>query len=195
MIEIHPMRIEGNWEAGIALDYHTTSSTPTGYNEAGYMQFDTVRPEIAELLYRLKYKADQTAAVDIIAAAASMISKQKELFDVIVPVPPSAVRSVQPVLVIARGIAAATGLPIAECVTTTRPTTELKAVSDPEQRKALVDGLYAVDARYTSGRKVLLFDDLFRSGATMNAITDVLLGQGKATEVRVLTITKTRRNH
>lgn len=194
MVEIHPSTIDGNWKEGIALDFHTTSSTPIGYNEAGHMQFDTVRPEIAELLYRLKYKGDQSAAAGIITAAASVIADHRNLFEIIVPVPASTPRAVQPVLVLARGISAATGIPIAECVTTTRPTAQLKAVSDPEQRKALVDGLYAVDASHIAGRKVLLFDDLFRSGATMNAITDVLLAQGKAAEVRVMTITRTRRN-
>ena len=42
------------------------------------------------------------------------------------------------------------------------------------------------------GRKVLLFDDLFRSGATMNAITSALYDQGQAREVYALTLTRTR---
>lgn len=42
------------------------------------------------------------------------------------------------------------------------------------------------------GRKVLLFDDLFRSGATMNAVTDVLLKKGGAPKVFALTLTRTR---
>ena len=41
---------------------------------------------------------------------------------------------------------------------------------------------------------ILLFDDLFRSGATLRAITEVLMQQGQAFTVRVLTLTKTRRN-
>ena len=36
------------------------------------------------------------------------------------------------------------------------------------------------------------FDDLYRSGATMNAIADLVKKEGRATAVRVLTITKTR---
>lgn len=42
------------------------------------------------------------------------------------------------------------------------------------------------------GRKVLLFDDLFRSGATMNSITAALLEKGQASEVFALTLTRTR---
>jgi competence protein ComFC len=67
-------------------------------------------------------------------------------------------------------------------------------VTDPEKRKELVDGLYAVDHVYTASKNILLFDDLFRSGTTMNAITDVLMQQGKSKSVCALTITKTRSN-
>jgi hypothetical protein len=59
-------------------------------------------------------------------------------------------------------------------------------------RTDLLEGLFAVDAMHTTGKKILLFDDLFRSGSTMNAITDVLMNQGKSASVYALTITKTR---
>jgi competence protein ComFC len=192
VVEIHPQGIAGKWKSGIALDFHTTSSTPVGHD--GHMRFDTVRPEIADLLYKLKYRGDETAAQPIIDTAANFLSPHRSKFDLIIPVPPSTQRAVQPVLVLAAGIGGATGLPVVSCVTTTRPTTQLKEVTDPDQRKALLDGLYAVDQSQTLGRRVLLFDDLFRSGSTMNAITDVLLAQGKASSVSVLTITRTRSN-
>lgn len=194
MVEIHPQKIEGRWTSGVALDFHTTSSTLVGYTEGGYKKYDTVRPPIAELLYQLKYKFNQNVAPDIIATVAGYLRPHMAKFELIVPVPPSTVRAIQPVLVLARGIGAALGVPVVECVTTTRATTELKGVTDPEKRKELVADLYTVDSRYTAGRTVLLFDDLFRSGTTMNAITDVLLRQGGATVVRALTITRTRSN-
>jgi competence protein ComFC len=99
---------------------------------------------------------------------------------------------VQPVILLAQGLGEALGLPVAECVTTTRAATALKGVMDLEIRRKLLDGLYAVDPAQTKGKSILLFDDLFRSGATMNAITEVLMGQGKAASVRALTITRTR---
>jgi len=39
---------------------------------------------------------------------------------------------------------------------------------------------------------VLLFDDLYRSGATMNAIAAALLDEGGAADVFALAITRTR---
>jgi len=194
MAAIHPQRLFGNWVAGIALDVHTVSSTPIGPNEQGRMQFNTVRTEIAELLYRLKYLGDQTAAQDIIMTTAGFLRPRRARFDLIIPVPASNVRVVQPVLVLARGVGQLLECPIVECVTTTRPAIQLKNVTDPERRKELVRGLYAVERNHTAGKNVLLFDDLFRSGSTLNANADVLLQHGQAASVRVLTITRTRSN-
>jgi competence protein ComFC len=195
IVKISPIQIAGRWQSGISLDLHTTSSTPIGYNEFGHMQFDTVRPEIAQLLYRLKNRGDNDAAGSIVETAASFLAAYRDKFDSIVPVPPSHQRLLQPVIVLAEGIGAALGVPVLSCITTTRATTQLKNVTDPEERKKQVEGLYQVDATQTGGRSILLFDDLFRSGTTMNAITDQLLGPGQAAVVRVLTITKTRSNH
>lgn len=194
MVEIHPQVINGNWLRGIALDFHTTSSTPAGPNEYGHMQYSTVRPPIAELLYQLKYKSDMAAAQGIIDTAGAYLNRSSAALDLIIPVPPSNPRTVQPVIVLADGVGKVANLPVVNCVTTTRATSQLKNVTDPEERRKLVDGLYAVDARYTEGKNVLLFDDLYRSGSTLNAITDVVLSQGRAASVRVLTITKTRSN-
>lgn len=108
--------------------------------------------------------------------------------------PPSTQRPVQPVIILAHGIGAALGLPVVNCITTTRPTAQLKNVTDPDQRQELVAGLYAVDRKYTAGMNVLLSDDLFRSGTTLNAITGLLIQQGRVGSVRVLTITKSRSN-
>lgn len=194
VVKINPIAIAGHWKSGVALDLHTISSTPIGYNDFGYMQFETVRPEIAELLFRLKNRGDRSAAGSIIDTVVDFLGPHRGKFDAIVPVPPSHQRAVQPVIIMAEGIGQALQVPVLACISTTRPTGQLKNITDPDERKEHVQGLYAVDAAQTRGRKILLFDDLFRSGTTMNAITDVLLSDGGAQVVRALTITKTRSN-
>ena len=194
MIAINPRKISGNWTSGYALDVHTLSSTHLGMDERGHDVYDTKRSEIGELLYRLKYRGDQEAAKEIIAAAADFVRPSRGKFDLIVPVPPSGARAVQPVIILANGIGAALDLPVADCIATTRPATQLKGVMDAERRKEMLAGLHSVDAKVTTGKSILLFDDLFRSGSTMNAITELLLGAGKAASVRALTITRTRSN-
>lgn len=41
---------------------------------------------------------------------------------------------------------------------------------------------------------VLLFDDLYRSGVTMNAVSSLLYEKGGVAHVSALTITRTRSN-
>ena len=195
MIPITPHPIRGNWQHGVALDVHTRSSTHVGVDEYGHAKFENVRSEAGELLYQLKYRWNPNAAKELVdVAVAYLNSRKSNFFDTIVPVPPSTPRTVQPVILLANAIGSAINIPVAQCVTRSRATPQLKNVSDPEERKTLLQGLFAVDERQTAGKKVLLFDDLFRSGATMNAVTDALLKQGRASAVFALTITSTRIN-
>jgi competence protein ComFC len=194
MTKINPQKIAGKWRSGVALDVHTLSSVYLGVNEHGHEVYDTMRSEIGELLYRLKYRSDMAAAKDIVAAVSTYLKPHLQKFDLVVPVPPSGTRPLQPVITLAKGIGTTTKLPVVECVTLTRSATELKGVIDVGKRKELLAGLHAVDAGQTEGKRILLFDDLFRSGSTMNAITDLLLGVGKAANVSALTITRTRSN-
>jgi competence protein ComFC len=194
MAAINPQKIEGRWRSGQALDFHTVSSTHVGVDSAGRDIFETKRTELGELLYRLKYNSDASAATDIVATASNYLRTRVSYFDMIVPVPPSAVRPVQPVLLLANRIGIALGLPVDQCIAATRPATQIKAISDPDARKKALEGLYDVARDKTIGKRILLFDDLFRSGSTMNAITDLLLGPGGAATVDAMTITRTRVN-
>ena len=196
MAAIHPQIIKGNWHAGYALDLHTKNSTLLGVDGHGYKTFETVYSELGGLLYRLKSKADRSVVPEIVSTAAGFLRPGRSQFDfLIVPVPPSRVRTVQPVMVLAQGIGAALDKPVAlDCIGITRSSTPLKDVSDPARRKVLLAGLYTAKSQIATQKKVLLFDDLFRSGSTMSAVTDVLLRQGLAARVYALTVTRTRSN-
>ena len=193
MASFQPRRILGRWREGYALDLHTLSSTPIGHNEFGHMQFETKRSELGELLYRLKYSAQEVAVEEIVDAMAQfIIGSWKQEVDLIVPVPPSNPRTLQPVIVLARALGERLRIPIAECLKRTREAPQLKNVYDIDERLRLLEGLYQVDSFATQGKRIMLFDDLYRSGATMNAITEALLDQGKAADVVALTVTRTR---
>jgi competence protein ComFC len=194
MTKYNPQKIAGKWVRGYALDVHTLSSIHVGINEAGHDVFDTTRSELGELLYRLKFRGDETVVKLIVDAAIQFLEPSRSKFDLIVPVPPSGNRKVQPVILLATGIGEGLSLPVIQCVKTTRPTEQLKGVQGIEKRKTLLDGLHAVDTSASKDKNVLLFDDLYRSGATMNAITELLLGAGQAATVRALAITRTRIN-
>ncbi|MDH4763043.1 hypothetical protein OMP44_09050 [Pseudomonas sp. CBMAI 2609] len=194
MIKINPMEIKGNWVYGEALDFHTTSSTHMGQNEYGHDVWDTIRPPIAELLYQLKYKNNREALNQIVTTAANHLKRSNAIFDCIVPVPSSANRAFPPALEIAKGIGRILGIDVNDCIEKTRQSSELKGVTDPDERQRLLSGLYKVEENTLEDLKVLLIDDLYRSGSTMSHITDVLYQQGQAKSVFTLAITKTRTN-
>lgn len=192
MAQFQPRQILGKWQQGFALDLHTLSSVPIGHNEFGHMQFDTRRSEIGELLFCLKNRGDTTTVPEIVATTARFIASWHPPIDMIVPVPPSGARAVQPVILLARGLSAAIQLPLVQCVTKTSDTPQMKNIYDLDERLKALEGVHAVDRIATNGRNILLFDDLFRSGATMNAITTALYREGQAAQVFALTITRTR---
>jgi predicted amidophosphoribosyltransferase len=191
MVDVNPKVIEGKWRRGYALDIHTISSTLAGHDAQGRPKFNTVRSPIGELVNRLKYAGDRSAAPDIVAAAVKFLSPRRANVDVIVPVPWSTRRSVQPVDVIADGIGAGLHIPVVRCVSKTRATSAVKGIS-PELRAQALNGVYSVTAALVAGKRVLLIDDVFDSGATMNAITSVLLDDAKVATVYALTMTWTR---
>ncbi len=194
MAPIHPIKISGRWHEGFALDYQTLDSTFIGYDEFGHPVFDTKRTELGELLYRLKYKADGSVVGELADAAAGFVRSWVSGVQLIVPVPPSkSERTQQPVLVLAQALCERLGIPLGmNAVVRVKNVPELKNVYDRDARLRLLQGAHKVDARVVKGKKILLFDDLYRSGATMNSVTEILYDQGSVAEVFALTLTCTR---
>lgn len=81
-----------------------------------------------------------------------------------------------------------------DSVVKTRSTPELKNVFDLDERNKLLDGAFTVKTGDLEGKTVLLFDDLYRSGATMNAVADVLQDESHVGAMYALTLTRTRSN-
>jgi predicted amidophosphoribosyltransferase len=193
MVNYNPRRIMGLWKSGYALDQHTLSSTMIGHDEFGHPRFETTRSEVGELLYKLKYSGDIGCVGGIVDAITSHLDRWKPDVQVLVPVPPSSARSVQPVILIAKEVCRRTGIILCECVSRKRDETQLKDVFDMDERLRRLEGLFGVDPPMVSGRGVLLFDDLYRSGATMSAIAEELATAG-ASSVYALAVTRTRSN-
>jgi predicted amidophosphoribosyltransferase len=190
-MKINEQRLRGNWKAGWALDLHTISSKlrPNG-------AFDTVYTEVGEAMNQLKYHSDTSKIVPLADVASKFMQTRlvTPYLEAIIPVPPSdATRSLQPVLVLAREIGKRLKIPVFDgLLIKTRSTAALKDIEDPKARKKELQGVFKLKDKSLSGKKVLLFDDLYRSGATLTEITDVLYNTGKVQNVYVLTITKTR---
>ncbi|HCO93181.1 MAG TPA: hypothetical protein DIU00_04390 [Phycisphaerales bacterium] len=194
MIKISPKQIKGKWSSGYALDIHTLSSEYIGHNEYGHPQFDTKYSDMGQLLNRLKYKSDKSVLGTIVEATGEFLNDRNWPVDLIVPVPPShSARVFQPVMAVAKGISQFTSMKLCkDSVIKLKHTPELKNMYELKKRLDILKDAYHVVKQKVEGRNILLFDDIYRSGATLNAVTQALKSEGKAGKVYVLTLTKTR---
>jgi competence protein ComFC len=197
-MRIDPQRITGNWTHGWALDRHTVRSTQGGDRDSGYAVFQTERSELGEALYELKYRGDREQVGPIARTIAEFIRGRSELADIraILAVPPSDTRrSFQPVEALAARIGSELGLPAPDdYIIKTKPTAALKNMTDKRRRRRELEGAFAVSDQRFAGMHLLLFDDLYRSGETLKAVTVALLFDGNAAMVSVVAATGTRSN-
>ncbi len=190
-IKISPKVIKGKWTDGFALDYHTVSSEYIGDDEYGHPQYDTKRTELGELLYRLKYHHDQSVAEMIVRATVDFVTSEAWRVDLVIPVPPSRKRKFQPVIALAEQVAERLQKPFSDsAVTKVKDIPELKNIYDYNERTKLLARAFRVNSE-VKGRNMLLFDDLYRSGATMNAVCSQITAAGSA-KVFALALTMTR---
>lgn len=185
------IELPGNWKEGRAFDVHTLSSNYLGVDQHGHDRWDNVRSEMGELVYQLKYNNDVSKVSGIVALLADKF-KGLESLDFIIPAPASKARSVQPVNEIAKALAERFGVEYIEALSKLT-TEELKSVDDPEKRiEILKESMLLKPGVGLSGKNVLIVDDLFRSGATLQVATEILYRDAKCHNVYVLTMTKTR---
>ncbi|PLS67506.1 MAG: hypothetical protein CV045_13225 [Cyanobacteria bacterium M5B4] len=190
-MNVNPRVINGSWRYGEALDLHTLSSTPRSDGS-----FDTVRSEIGEALYQLKYQFDASKIEPIAEAAAQRIKLWRvfQYLEAIIAIPPSKLdRPFQPVLELAKAIGYKTNLPVPDdYLFKVKQTQALKDIEDNALRHQQMQNAFQIaDQRY-SQKSLLLFDDLFRSGETLNAVSNALINQGNVGRIYVLTVTMTR---
>lgn len=186
--------LEGNWKSGKAFDVHTVSSTYLGLDEFGHDRFENIRSEMGELVYLLKYKADRSVISRIVSLLDGIGGIEK--FDYLIPIPPTKKdRPFQPVELITEALGTRRGVKVLKNYLVNTGNEELKGISDPVARGELLrQALMLTKSGDVAGKKVILVDDLYRSGATFNFATNLLYREGNASSVSVLAMTKTRSN-
>jgi competence protein ComFC len=112
--------------------------------------------------------------------------------DVIAPLPPSKQRAFQPVIEIATRLGATLHIPVdVSSLKKKGITSQMKDIGNYADRVKALEAVFAAGKEF-QGKKVLLIDDLFQSGATMNVAARVIREQGEATSIYVLALTRTR---
>ncbi len=176
----HPRPLVGAWQIGWALGFH---SRITGA--------DWSRSGVGDLTYRLKYDGDVSVLSALTQQTLDLFQGHLEMnqADVIIPVPSTTERKVNPVLMYCEALAGKIRIPMQALVIKTRQTQPQKEIKTLAQKRANVAGAFSVRGE-VKDKRVLLVDDLFDSGATLDEITRLLLRHGAA-QVNVLTLTRT----
>ncbi|MBN8993538.1 MAG: ComF family protein [Rhizobiales bacterium] len=194
-MKVQLKKLEGGWDAGYALNKHTLSSEFIGYNEFGHPMFDTMRSEPGEALYQLKYRSDWTQVEPLAAQIkASLLPKFGEV-GLIIPMPASTTRARQPVYELAKELGKITNTPVFDNIILKAPATEggsqLKNLNTRQEKDEALNGRFSINPGIANeGRwNALLLDDLFDTGATMDAVAKTLKTYKKIGKVYVASVT------
>lgn len=179
-----PKRLYGAWDVGWALAFN-----------ARFWGDQWRRTETGEQVYRLKYRGHREVADPLGQKMAELLERMPELSrcEFMVPIPPSSrSREFDPVTELVLAVSRHSGMPVSlGLLTRTRDAPPQKDMASEGQKQANVRGLFAVaHADRLAGRRVLLVDDFFDSGATLNEAARTLKAHGAAA-VCVLTAAKT----
>jgi ATP-dependent DNA helicase RecQ len=176
----HPRQLPGPWNVGWALGFHSQ------FAGAAWKRSDA-----GELAYRLKYQDDLSALPILVEQTMALIKEHPELarVDAVIPVPPSKPRQHDPVSSYTKALSQKLGLPYSPVLIKSRQTSPQKELHTLAQKRQNVAGAFDLQSSL-KGKRLLVIDDLFDSGATLEEIFRLLRRAG-ASEVCVLTWTRT----
>lgn len=195
-MEVKLREIEGGWDRGYALHKHTLSSNFMGNNEQGYPTFDTTRSEPGEALYLLKFRNDFRQIEPLALAVQSHILPLLGGFSLIVPMPASKVRARQPVHELAKKLGSLTKKPVFENLLVKNASNpgsqQLKDLGGRAEKLAALEGRFEIDQSVITNEgcwNVLLIDDLFDTGASMEVACTTLRSYPKIAKIFVAALT------
>lgn len=148
-----------------------------------------------ELVYALKFGGRKYIARTLGAMMSDAFLSSGEEGEIIVPVPMTDAerkkRGFNQSELLAREVGRRLNIPVLPALVKIRDTRPQKELSGKERAENL-KGCFAVAyGEYVAGRKILLVDDVFTTGATANECARTLL-KGKARKVNVLTAAVTK---
>jgi predicted amidophosphoribosyltransferase len=189
-MKVNVKKIKGNWDDGYALDKHVIKSTFLGYNDRGRAEFDTLRTEAGESLFQLKYRNDWKQAPLLAEAVFEHIVPNFPAIGLIVPVPASKIRARQPVHEVAKELAKLMKLGVFDNIlvkAASKSGKSLKDLGTKAEKVAELSGRLSINDGI-SGKgtwNALLLDDLFDTGASMEAATAALRAYDKIAGIYV----------
>jgi len=187
---IGPFEMSGNWDKGYVLDRHVLKSVPKGENVYGYMEFDTTRTELGELLYLFKNQGKYDCIAGIMELVTPFLTEWEDLkeADIVLPVPSTKPRSYQPAEEIAQAVAKTLNVSYLDGVLENVGITQVKNI--PKADRDMTGSIIAT-VKATKPHTILLVDDLYDTGSTLRECVSVLRNDPKLKKIYVLVMTKT----
>ena len=193
VMQVQVRKLEGSWDLGYAL--HKLSSVYLGDDEYGHPRFDTTRSEPGEALYQLKYRADWKQVQPLAAQVQQSLLPLFGKIGLIIPMPASTARGRQPVNEIANELGKLTKTPVFDDIIVKASAPEgspqLKNLHGREAKDAALEGRFSINPSITNEGcwNALVLDDLFDTGATMDAVCKTLRTYKKINRVYAASIT------
>lgn len=183
--DINPIHLWGNFDSGFALGEYSLKRS-----------VERKKTKVGELLHKFKYEQDRHAG-EILADLASDFINSHTLLkssDLILTVPPSfKSRSFDPVPFLTERIEERTQIRWEkDALRRTRITKLQKEIRQKEVKRLNVLNTFKLEKPLKlEGKKILLIDDIFDSGATLNEISTLLI-QAKADKINVFVLARTQ---
>ncbi len=193
-MEVNIREILGNWTLGYSLAKHVLHSVYIGENEWEHPEFDTTRSEPGEALFQLKYRDGFSQVEPIAQQLYSSFSGYFGSSSLVIPMPASKVRARQPVTEISRSLAQKMSIPCYEnLLVKSKATLQMKDIESRDDKvSTLVSAFTINDLLYAGLYDVLIVDDLFDTGSSLEAATTVLQEYGKIRNIYVAVVSRKR---
>ncbi|MBV9406843.1 MAG: ComF family protein [Acidobacteriaceae bacterium] len=162
--------------------------------DAAY-SFGSYEGPLRALIHLFKYSRIETLAQPLSRFLIRAVPHDQR-FDVVMPVPlhwrKQWQRGFNQAVLLAKPVARRLSLPVATNLRRKRYTKSQAALTEAKRRQNLADSFHVRRAARISGKRVLLIDDVFTTGATLRAAAAVLKSAGVA-HVSALTLARVDR--
>ena len=187
-----PIQLFGTWQEGYALDVYMESSEYIEEDVFGHPMFDNTYSQVGKLLHRMKYNGRENTSWDIVRLYDEFLTHWMgdKHIDAIIAVPPTNVRSEQPVFLFAEALSERSHIPFSPDVLEKVSFEQAKNMPRGEKKLkgAIVQKLMA--KRMCN---ILLVDDFYSSGATARECVSVLRRDEQIKNIYYLAIAKTKK--
>ncbi|PAA00024.1 ComF family protein [Pseudomonas fragi] len=190
---IQAIRNSSAWDHAVSLDKHIVKSVPIGHNQQGHMQFETERTVIGEEVFQLKYRSDFTKVESLAKSVIAALQDNKfPKIHVVIPMPASKTRERQPVYEVAKKVAETLGAFFTqEVLVKIKSTGAMKDLESYEERVAALAGCFESRDRINKGPwNILVIDDLYDTGASLEAACTELRKYTNIANISVVTLTR-----